>query len=63
MMLPRLGCLHGRFSSHLNSVAKSVELERMYANARRVSQAINWDSLLVSLWFLREPTLGLIAGS
>lgn len=41
----------------------SIELKLLYGNDRCVSQAINWDSLLISSWFLHEITLGLFTGS
>lgn len=55
-------CLH-RWDGYMGnsefctSVAKSMELKLMYSDDRCVSQAINWDSLLISSWFLHEITL------
>lgn len=40
-----------QLSEFCTSVAKSFELKRMYINDRCVSEAINWDSLLISSWF------------
>lgn len=40
-----------KLSEFCTSVAKSFELKRMYINDGCVSEAINWDSLLISSWF------------
>lgn len=55
-------CFHGwdaymGNSEFCTSVAKSMELKLMYVGDRCVSQAINWDSLLISSWFSHEITL------